>query len=144
VLLGSVLLLSPAARAQDASVADAAQADASTGDASVPCGDVDSLGQCQGTLLRVCSNGALAQTNCVTAFGPGFTCELTQPLLAAQCVFVADDAGVPEDGDAGSADAAVSTNPTTSDSGCGCLKPAWGQGAVWMTGLLVLRPRRRR
>jgi hypothetical protein len=149
LLLGSLALHPSAARAQDASV-DASVADgsspvddAATPDGPVPCGNVDTLGQCQGNVLRTCSSGALTETDCTAQYGPGFSCVLAPPLLAAQCTFIPDDAGPPPaDGGTEPSDAGQPTDATTPSSGCGCLKPAWGQGALWMAGLLLLRPGR--
>jgi hypothetical protein len=107
------------------------------------CDGVDSLGQCEGTLLRVCTNNTLQETDCVVTFGQGYTCLLTPPLQAAQCAFVAPDGGLPVDAST-TPDASNAQNPSET-SGCSCIRPGLGDvaGSVGLFWLLRRRPSKR-
>lgn len=137
-----------AAATPDASpTPDAAEppdAAAGDGDGGAGCGSVDGLGSCQGNLLRVCVGGVVQQQDCAVVYGPGFVCTLLPPLNAAQCVLPGTDGGgvAPDGGDTAQEDAGVSINPAR--QGCSCVRPTFGEAALYAGMLVWLRPRRRR
>lgn len=135
----AVVLASPA-QAQDAGPADAGTpADGAIADASVPCGNIDSLGQCLGTVVQRCQAGSLFEEDCALSRGVGFTCRLEPGLGAAQCTLLDADAGVfTMDPDGGASPV------EEEDSGAHCVKPAWGSPGALMLGLWWVGPRRRR
>ena len=152
LLLCAFLLTGSRALAVDGGLRDAGPSDASLSDARVPdsasaadaaCGMVDELGECAGNVLRACVGGALKETDCVHAFGPGFQCILTDGLGAAQCLYETVDGGLnPDAGDL--SDAAVHVAPPPPASGCGCVRPSPLEGALLMSTPWFLGPLRRR
>ncbi|MEW5849404.1 MAG: hypothetical protein AB2A00_11355 [Myxococcota bacterium] len=114
------------------------------GDAAVPdvgepgCGTVDALGECRGDTLRQCVGDRVVETHCPTRHGTGFTCQLTEGLGAAQCVYRGTDAGP------GSTREPTPEEPEPLPAGgCGCIRPSTADGAMALGFFWLIRPRRR-